>query len=57
MTDTKKVKAIYALLENDIEEWEEDDITDEFWAELNKRSLEMKEGKENILETYTWDDI
>ena len=43
VADDKKVKAVYALLENDIEQ-EELEYTDEFKAELDKRYAYYKSG-------------
>ena len=43
VADDKKVKAVYALLENDIEQ-EELAYTDEFKAELDKRYAYYKSG-------------
>jgi len=43
VADDKKVKAVYALLEDDIEQ-EESGYTDEFKAELDKRIAYYKNG-------------
>ena len=43
VADDKKVKAVYALLENDIEQ-EELEYTDEFKTELDKRYAYYKNG-------------
>ena len=43
VANDKKVKAVYALLEDDIEQ-EELEYTDEFKAELNKRYAYYKNG-------------
>ncbi len=43
VADDKKIKAMYALLENDIQQ-EELEYTDEFKAELDKRYAYYKNG-------------
>ena len=43
VADDKKVKAVYALLDDDIEQ-EESQYTDEFKAELDKRYAYYKGG-------------
>ncbi|MEX2234235.1 MAG: addiction module protein [Cyclobacteriaceae bacterium] len=53
MADDKKVKAIYTILSNEIQE-ETDIWTDEFLQELNKRTAEFESGKAKGL---TWKEI
>lgn len=52
--DPKKLKAIYTLVEQDVEQQTEDEIDDELLAELDKRSAEMIAG---TVKTYTWEEI
>ncbi len=47
VADDKKIKAVYALLEDDIEQ-EELQYTDEFKAELDKRYAYYKNGGKMI---------
>ena len=47
VADDKKVKAVYALLQDDIEQ-EESEYTDEFKAELDKRYAYYKDGGKMI---------
>ncbi len=49
----KKLKAIYTILEKEIET-KEDDWDDHFAKEINRRSKEMKSG---MVKTYTWDEM
>jgi hypothetical protein len=44
VADDKKVKAIYTIVENEIQE-ESTIWTDEFLEELNKRTAEFESGK------------
>jgi putative addiction module component (TIGR02574 family) len=48
VADAKKVKAIYAIMENDIEE-SSVDYTDDFKAELDRRYTDYKNGKSKIV--------
>lgn len=48
VADDKKVKAIYAIMENEIEE-SAVEYTDEFKAELDKRNADYKSGKSKII--------
>ncbi len=48
IADDKKVKAIYAIMENDIEE-SAVDYTDEFKAELDKHYADYKTGKAKMI--------
>ncbi len=50
--DPKKVKAFYAMVENEIKE--EEIYTDEFWKEMDKRNYEMEN---NLVKTYTLDEM
>lgn len=49
--DSKKVKAVYTMLENEIEGevW-----TDEFVKEMDKRVYEMDN---NLVKTYSWEEV
>ena len=38
--DPKKIKAIYAMIENEVNEYME--MKDEFWKEMDKRSKDME---------------
>lgn len=51
--DEKKVKAIYAMVEDEINT-AENDWDEEFIKELNRRSKEMASGKSK---TYTWEEV
>lgn len=51
--DEKKVKAIYAMVEDEINT-AENDWDEEFIRELNRRSKEMASGKSK---TYTWEEV
>ncbi len=48
VADDKKVKAIYAIMENDIEE-SAVEYSDEFKAELDKRYADYKSGKSKVI--------
>lgn len=52
--DDKKVKAIYTILENDVNEfyewWNDKDLV----AELDSRSSDLKSGKDKGL---SWDEV
>lgn len=48
VADDKKVKAIYALMESDIEQ-SGVDYSDEFKAKLDKRYAEYKSGKAKMI--------
>ena len=50
--DPKKVKAFYAMVEDDITG--EEIFTDEFVKELDKRTYEMEN---NLVKTYTLDEM
>ena len=49
--DPKKIKAIYTMLENEIQE---DIWTEEFTKEMDKRVHEMEN---NLVKTYSWDEV
>jgi putative addiction module component (TIGR02574 family) len=51
--DTRKVKAIYTIIENEIQE-DKNVWTDEFVDELNRRSSEFESGK---VSGYTWEEV
>lgn len=51
--DEKKVKAIYAMVEDEINT-AENDWDEEFIKELNRRSKEVASGK---VKTYTWEEV
>lgn len=51
--DTRKVKAIYTIIESEIQE-DKNVWTDEFVEELNKRSSEFESGK---LSGSTWEEV
>lgn len=53
VADDKKVKAIYTMVENEIQE-DEDIWTDEFLDELNKRTAEFESGK---VKGYSWEEV
>ena len=48
VADDKKVKAIYAIMENEIEE-SSVEYSDDFKAELDRRYAEYKSGKSKIV--------
>jgi putative addiction module component (TIGR02574 family) len=48
VADDKKVKAIYAIMKNEIEE-SAVDYTDEFKAELDRRYADYKSGKAKMI--------
>ncbi len=53
VADDKKVKAIYTIIENDVNElyewWNDKDLM----SELNSRSLDLKSGKDK---GHSWDE-
>lgn len=51
--DTQKVKAIFTLVQNDIDA-ENDIWTEEFTAEMERRRKELEEGK---VKTRTWEEV
>lgn len=53
VADDKKVKAIYTMIESEIQE-DEDIWTDEFLNELNKRTAELESGK---VKGYSWEEV
>ncbi len=54
VADDKKVKAIYTIVESDINEMNEWWNDESFIAELDKRSSDLKSGKEKGV---TWDEL
>jgi hypothetical protein len=50
--DDKKVKAIYTMVEDEINTIE-NEIDDEFFAELERRSRAFEDG---TAKTYTWEE-
>lgn len=53
VADDKKVKAIYTMIESEIQE-DEDIWTDEFLNELNKRTAELESGK---VKGHSWEEV
>lgn len=53
MADGRKVKAIYTMIEAEIQ-GASDIWTDEFLDELNKRSADLESGK---VKGYTWEEV
>ena len=53
VADDKKVKAIYTILSNEIQE-DTDIWTDEFLQELNKRTADFESG--NVM-GFTWKEV
>jgi hypothetical protein len=53
MADDRKVKAIYTIVESEIEE-ETDIWTDEFLEELKRRTVDVETGKVNGL---SWNEV
>ncbi len=53
VADDKKVKAIYTILSNEIQE-DTDIWTDEFLQELNKRTADFESGK---VMGFTWNEV
>lgn len=53
VADDRKVKAIYTMIETEIEQ-ETDIWTDEFVEELNRRTAEFESGKEK---GRTWEEV
>ena len=51
--DEKKVKAIYTIVENEIER-DADIWTEEFLKELNKRTADFESEK---VKSYTWKEV
>jgi putative addiction module component (TIGR02574 family) len=51
--DAQKVKAIFTLVQNDIDE-ENDIWTQEFTEEMERRIKEFKEGK---VKAHTWEEV
>jgi hypothetical protein len=54
IADDKKVKAIYTIVESDINEMNEWWNDESFIAELDKRSSDLKSGKDKGI---TWDEL
>ena len=54
VADDKKVKAIYTIVESDINEMNEWWNDESFISELDKRSSDLKSGKEKGI---TWDEL
>ena len=54
VADDKKVKAIYTIVESDINEMNEWWNDESFIAELDKRSSDLKSGKEKGV---TWEEL
>jgi len=54
VADDKKVKAIYTIVESDINEMNEWWNDESFIAELDKRSSYLKNGKDKGI---TWDEL
>ena len=54
VADDKKVKAMYTIVESDINEMNEWWNDESFIAELDKRSSDLKSGKEKGV---TWDEL
>ena len=54
VADDKKVKAIYTIVESDINEMNEWWNDESFIAELDKRSSDLKSGKEKGV---PWDEL
>ena len=54
VADDKKVKAIYTIVESDINEMNEWWNDESFIAELDKRSSDLKSGKEKGI---TWSEL
>lgn len=53
IADDKKVKAIYTIIENEIQE-NVDIWTEDFLQELKKRTADFENGK---VKGYTWEEI
>ena len=53
IADDKKVKAIYTIIENEIDE-DTDIWTDEFLQELKKRTVDFEDGK---VKGYAWEEV
>jgi hypothetical protein len=51
--DNRKVKAIYTIIESEIQE-DKNVWTDNFVEELNKRSSELESGK---VSGFTWEEV
>jgi hypothetical protein len=51
--DNRKVKAIYTIIESEIQE-DKNVWTDDFVEELNKRSSELEIGK---VSGFTWEEV
>jgi hypothetical protein len=54
VADDKKVKAIYTIIESDINEMNHWWNDERFIAELDKRSSDLKSGKDK---GFTWDEL
>jgi hypothetical protein len=54
VADDKKVKAIYTIVENDINEMNEWWNDENFIAELDKRSSDLKSGKDKGV---AWEEL
>lgn len=52
MADDRKVKAIYTIIEKEIQET--DIWTDKFLQELNKRTADFESGK---IKGFTWKEV
>ena len=53
VADEKKVRAIYTMVESEIQE-DADLWTDEFLDEMNKRASEFESGK---VKGYSWEEV
>ncbi len=54
MADEKKLKAIYVMVEDEIEEKYDIWNNKDFVAEIERRTSEMENGS---AKTYTWDEV
>lgn len=54
VADEKKVKAIYTIVENDINEMNQWWNDEQFIAELDKQSADLKSGKDKGV---SWDEL
>ncbi len=54
LADEKKLKAIYVMVEDDLERFENNWEDENFVAEIEKRSAAIKNGG---AKTYTWEEV
>ncbi|MEJ7676903.1 MAG: hypothetical protein WKG06_03305 [Segetibacter sp.] len=54
LADEKKLKAIYVMVEDDLERFENNWEDENFVAEIEKRSAAIKNGS---AKTYTWEEV